>query len=140
MRFACELGFDIQPELYRAAKANVHLLKDIAKERIRQELDKILMADVKYGIKGAHRRGLMMLKDLGAIPYTFPLLGREKASSKIPNIIAMTLKHTTLLPVRRPVLTGMCDWRRCCMIWENRALPRHRETCMGMRTSAHKWR
>ena len=84
VRFACELGFDIQPELYRAAKANVHLLKDIAKERIRQELDKILMADVKYGIKGAHRRGLMMLKDLGAIPYTFPLLEEGKGVKQNP--------------------------------------------------------
>lgn len=80
VRLACELGFLIQPGLYRTAKRLIHLLKDISKERIKEELVRILLADTRYPSRiprfdlPAHARGIFMLKDLGALEYILPEL------------------------------------------------------------------
>lgn len=74
VRFAASLGFEIDRETFEAAKQNVSGLKDISKERIKEELEKILLADGFYGKPDAVLRGLYMLKDLGAIKYIIPEL------------------------------------------------------------------
>ncbi|MGI6161752.1 MAG: CCA tRNA nucleotidyltransferase [Christensenellales bacterium] len=78
VRFACELGFDIDAATFEAAKQRITYLADIAKERIRAELDKILLSDIRYGIKHkdepAPLRGLKMLKELDAFKYILPRL------------------------------------------------------------------
>ncbi len=80
VRFACELGFSISPPLFRTAREMVGLLADISKERIREELVKILLADAKYPqlqkrfITPPHGRGLFLLKALGAYAYIAPSL------------------------------------------------------------------
>ena len=80
VRVACELGFYIDPKLYNEAKAHVSYLKDIAVERITEELNKIILSDIKYEsldkrIKtSAHYRGMMMLCNLGAMEYIMPEL------------------------------------------------------------------
>ena len=48
VRFACQLGFSVDPALYGAAKAMVGNLGDVAMERKRDELLKILLSDVRY--------------------------------------------------------------------------------------------
>lgn len=63
-RIAAETGFTIEKETFEAAIRNRDKLKDISPERKRQELDKILTADLKYGIKDAHYRGVELLKQL----------------------------------------------------------------------------
>lgn len=45
VRFATTLGFSIEQETLEALRSHAHLLKDISKERIRDEFSKILMAD-----------------------------------------------------------------------------------------------
>ncbi|MBI4217255.1 MAG: HD domain-containing protein [Parcubacteria group bacterium] len=45
VRFAATLGFSIEQETLEALRSHAHLLKDISKERIRDEFSKILMAD-----------------------------------------------------------------------------------------------
>lgn len=74
VRLAVEMGFRIDGETAKAAQANAHLLKDISPERRRDELDKILVADTRYGVAGAHYRGLRLLHQLGLWKYLIPQL------------------------------------------------------------------
>ncbi len=74
VRLAVELGFKIDGETAKAAQANAHLLRDISAERRRDELNKILVADTKYGVEGAHYRGLRLLRQLGLFKYLVPQL------------------------------------------------------------------
>ncbi len=75
-RFAAELGFDIGEKTFAAAKKCAPLLKDISAERIRDELSKILMADVKYGIPAEDSvlRGLRLMDEAGLIAVILPEL------------------------------------------------------------------
>jgi len=73
-RFSSELGFAVEPETWRCAKAHVKGLRDISKERIRDEFVKILLADTKYGNKDGVLSGLHALKALGAFPCIVPPL------------------------------------------------------------------
>lgn len=83
IRFSAELGFNIEEGSLETAKALVDNLRDISAERIRDELNKILLADVKYGEASAEKvfHGLEMLKDVGAIDVILPelSLGRGMA-------------------------------------------------------------
>ncbi|MDO4493318.1 MAG: hypothetical protein Q4C53_05450 [Clostridia bacterium] len=49
IRFSAELGFSVAPETEEDARRNAALLDDIVPERKREELEKILIADAKYG-------------------------------------------------------------------------------------------
>lgn len=50
VRFALCLGFDIEPNTYDALKRNVELLNHIAIERIREEMNKMLLCDGKLAL------------------------------------------------------------------------------------------
>lgn len=71
-RIAAETGFGIDEKTFEVAIKCKDRLKDISAERKRQELDKILVADTKYGIKGAHYRGVKLLKQLQLWEYIIP--------------------------------------------------------------------
>ena len=62
VRFATTLGFTIEDELYRKLKENKELIEQLSRERIKEELTKILIN--KNAIMG-----LNMLEDLGFLPY-----------------------------------------------------------------------
>ncbi len=72
VRFACELGFEIDGETFDAAKRNVAKLDAISAERIRDEFFKIIMADKRYGKSGSVYRGLDLLRRLGAVEAVIP--------------------------------------------------------------------
>ena len=74
VRLAAELGFDVEEKTFAAAKKYAPLLKDISPERKREELERILVADRKYGKEGAVYRALILLRDLGLYPYFLPEL------------------------------------------------------------------
>lgn len=81
VRFACELGFDVEKETYAVAKKNAWRVEDLAVERIRDELCKIFVADTKHpelNLKGAHVKGLEMLDDLGLVDLILPELASLK--------------------------------------------------------------
>lgn len=65
VRFAAALDFTVEPKTWEAAKANVSLLSDVAWERRREELSRILTGERVYA-------ALSMLKDVGALPYLLP--------------------------------------------------------------------
>jgi tRNA nucleotidyltransferase (CCA-adding enzyme) len=74
IRFASELGYQIDGQTYQSALKNKDNLKDISKERLRQEFDKILVADTKYGVTDAHIKGLRLIADMGLWKYIIPEL------------------------------------------------------------------
>lgn len=67
VRFAAALDFSIDPLTWEAARANAALLNDVAWERRRQELDKILLGPRVFD-------ALSMLRDVGAFAYLLPEL------------------------------------------------------------------
>ncbi len=67
IRFSCELDFKISPETEKAILENVHLLKNISMERVRDEFTKIIMSDRPM-------EGLLLMKKLGVLPYVVPEL------------------------------------------------------------------
>jgi len=64
VRFAAQLGFSIEEETYAAAKSLSHHLASISKERIREELEKILQSH--------HPEYVKYLNDLGTMEWIFP--------------------------------------------------------------------
>lgn len=75
VRFASELGFEIDEKTLAVAKANAWRVKDIAVERIRDELNKIFVADTKHpslNVKNGHLVGLRLLDELGLLDMLLP--------------------------------------------------------------------
>jgi len=64
VRFASQLGFTIAQETAQSIKANSHLLAKISKERIREELLKILCS--------AHPENIRQLSELSLMQYIIP--------------------------------------------------------------------
>lgn len=76
-RLAAELGFGVEPNTFEAARDNAALLADISAERIRDELNKLIMSDSKYGLPASTvYNGLTLLSQTGAFKYMLPELER----------------------------------------------------------------
>lgn len=87
VRLAAELNFEIDEATLSAAKKMSFMLKDISGERKRDELMKILTADVKYPLMNnhdAHLRGFMLLDDIGALKYVLPEMLEAKGVAQRP--------------------------------------------------------
>ncbi|MBQ1820520.1 MAG: CCA tRNA nucleotidyltransferase [Clostridia bacterium] len=67
VRFKASLDFSIDPKTWEAARANAALLEDVAWERKRQELDRMLTGERVFD-------ALSMLRDVGALRYVLPEL------------------------------------------------------------------
>jgi len=65
VRFACQLGFELDEDLLQALHANAALLAKISSERIAQELGKILCS-------GRARMGIELLVDSGLMQHIIP--------------------------------------------------------------------
>ena len=70
IRLAAELGFGISQETFEAIARNVDNLANISKERIRDELIRIIMSKQPM-------EALLHMKQLGMLKYTFPDLERS---------------------------------------------------------------
>lgn len=86
IRFAGELGFDIDNETLAAAKELCNNLRSVSAERIASELNKILLCDVKYGERSADAvyRTLSLLETIGAIDIIIPELARGRGLKQKP--------------------------------------------------------
>lgn len=51
VRFACSLGFEIEKRTFKIAKEMTFNLRDISAERKKKELEQIVVAEKKYGLK-----------------------------------------------------------------------------------------
>lgn len=67
VRFHVELGFPLDPETEKSIVENKDILKEISKERIRDEFVKILMSPEPM-------EGFLILKKFGLLPYVIPEL------------------------------------------------------------------
>ncbi|MDE7372578.1 MAG: HD domain-containing protein [Clostridia bacterium] len=106
VRFASELGFDIESETLHVAIKNAWRVKDIAPERIRDELSKIFASDtVRMKIKGAHLRGFRRLDELGLIDLLLPEIAslkglEQKKKYHLYNAYEHSVKAFELAPPR----------------------------------------
>ncbi len=62
VRFATQFGFELSPEIIAGIKNNLHRLGNTSKERVRDELNKILVSKNPT-------RGIRLLKDTGLLPH-----------------------------------------------------------------------
>ena len=90
VRFACELGFAIDETTWQAAKRNAAKLSDIAPERRRQELVKILLTDARYPSLGRDElrsplRGLRLLDELDVWDYLVPEFNLARGMAQRPD-------------------------------------------------------
>jgi poly(A) polymerase/tRNA nucleotidyltransferase (CCA-adding enzyme) len=67
VRFACELDFSIEPETFKAIQKNAGWLEAIAKERIKDEFEKIIMSP-------GPEKGVELLREAGLLKYIIPEL------------------------------------------------------------------
>lgn len=83
VRFGGELGFHIHRDTFSAAKRHKAGLKDISAERVREELNRILLCDVKYR-RGSVLSALENLDEVGALDIILPEVtrGRNVAQRK----------------------------------------------------------
>ena len=77
-RQTATLGFTPDTNCLQGAKANAHLIGDISPERILTELDTILLADEKYGVKNGQYHGLKLLEETGVLQEILPELSLGK--------------------------------------------------------------
>lgn len=71
IRFAAQLGFEIEPNTYRAMKNNPSLV-GVSVERIKVEIDKMLLSNrPDYGLKLLQETGLMAM----CLPELVPMVG-----------------------------------------------------------------
>ncbi|HHY47610.1 MAG TPA: CCA tRNA nucleotidyltransferase [Firmicutes bacterium] len=87
VRLAAELDFDIADESKSAIKANVHLVRNVSNERIRAELDRIL-------VSGGVRIGLELLQETGLLKEIIPELEETVGMRQGPNHIYTVWNHT----------------------------------------------
>ena len=92
-RFASELGFEAERGTLEAARACAAGLADISPERIREELDRILLSDVKYGIPGGPYRGLELLDNLEALDVILPELAKGRGVAQKPQYHKYDVLH-----------------------------------------------
>ena len=104
IRLATQLGFSIEEQTFQAIKDDASLLARISKERIRDELMKILASYYPY-------EGVMLLKNTGLLKYILPELlegigvsqerpGRHHKDDVFTHNL-LSLKHT---PSKDPII------------------------------------
>ena len=117
-RFQAELDLLPTPELLQSLTKNAHLLGDIACERLRDELQKVMMADLRY--PALKRRfpatfsGLSTIWRIGAWPYLFgDIPYDEEAAAALRGLASPALSARMALLMRRadPARVGECMQR-----------------------------
>lgn len=99
-RFASSLNFSIEKETFEGARNNASVINEISAERIREELDKILVADLCYGVKNAQKHGLELLRDIGVLERILPELTAQIGMAQNPNYHKYDVFEHTLEAVR----------------------------------------
>lgn len=87
IRFAVKYGFSISPELLDGIKRNAPQLVNISKERIRDELNKMLLSP-------RPRKAIELLKDTGLLKYVIPELQQTIGMSQNKYHVEDVFNHT----------------------------------------------
>lgn len=75
IRFSCQLNFKIEQQTYEGIKLNAHRIEIVSKERIVDELNKILLSEQPS-------LGFVMLDETGLLNYIIPELAKLKGVEK----------------------------------------------------------
>ena len=75
IRFACQLGFEIEEATFNSMKNDASLIEHVSNERIRDELLKILSTPKAYN-------GIILLDEIGILDIIFPELLKGKGVSQ----------------------------------------------------------
>ena len=85
VRFACQLEFTIEKELFYLARSYAHQIDALPRERIAPELSKILLSDIAYDFPKKvppQLRGLLYLSGLGLLTRLIPELSQAHEMGK----------------------------------------------------------
>ncbi len=91
VRFSAQINFEIEEKSYKAILKNKHLIEKISAERVRDELNKILVSNNP-------RMGIELLDDLGFIKILIPELikGKNTPQPKNEHLEGSVWNHTLL--------------------------------------------
>jgi tRNA nucleotidyltransferase (CCA-adding enzyme) len=89
VRFAVQLGYKIEKNTAAAIKVNAQLLRKISRERIREELSKILLSNWPA-------EGIVMLRKLGLLGEIIPVLEEGRGVAQDWHHIYTVYKHSVL--------------------------------------------
>lgn len=81
-RQSAQIGFSPTENCLQGARENAFRIAEISPERILSELEQILHADLKHGIKGAHYAGLKLLEQTEVLKYILPELWLGKGMAQ----------------------------------------------------------
>ncbi|MFA6170936.1 MAG: CCA tRNA nucleotidyltransferase [Patescibacteria group bacterium] len=124
IRFSSELGFEIEPKTERAIVRLAGGVKFISKERIRDELIKILASDEPY-------EGIIKLHEMKLLQYIIPELERGVGVKQDRHHIYTVFKHSVLALKFCP---GK-DWRvRLAALLHDIAKPQTKDMSKGYST------
>ena len=111
IRFACILDFKIEEELYEKIKEYSYLVGDLSKERIKNELDKILISkNYKYGLELMKDTKISEVLEINYddINYVDDLLGMW-AQVKVLNIPFTNVEKGNIIKITEVLDIGKID-------------------------------
>lgn len=111
IRFACILDFKIEDELYEKIKEYSYLVGDLSKERIKNELDKILISkNYKYGLELMKDTKISEVLEINYddINYVDDLLGMW-AQVKVLNIPFTNIEKGNIIKITEVLDFGKID-------------------------------
>ena len=111
IRFACILDFKIEDELYEKIKEYSYLVGDLSKERIKNELDKILISkNYKYGLELMKDTKISEVLEINYddINYVDDLLGMW-AQVKVLNIPFTNVEKGNIIKITEVLDIGKID-------------------------------
>ena len=117
VRFAVELDFEIELDTRRAIEKMAGGLEEIAKERIRDELEKMIMA------RNA-AKGILLLEELDLLRYVLPELREGLGVGQNKHHVYSVFEHSVKsldYTAKAGIIRSRCVWRRFCMTSESRA-------------------
>jgi len=101
VRFAAQLGFTIEPKTFAAITKNAHWLREISRERIRDELFKILESQYPS-------EGVTLLLTTGLLQYIIPELikgyGLDQAKHHIYDVWTHSILSLKFVPSKDPLV------------------------------------
>lgn len=89
VRFAVQLGYKIEKSTAAAIKTNAKLLRKVSRERIRDELTKILLSDWPA-------EGIVLLRQLGLLREIIPVLEEDRGIQQDWHHVYTVYKHSVL--------------------------------------------
>ncbi len=117
IRFATQLNFRIYPDTFDAIKRNKERIKIISRERIADELGKIIRSDIPS-------RGFILLDESGLLPYICPELSALKGTETIDGHGHKDNFYHTLTVLDNVALRSRNEWLRWAALFHDIAKPR----------------